>query len=298
MLRRILAVSFLLLLSTPLLAEECGWLSTKEVDAALPAFAPWSVMVGGAAGSCKFLGTGDGAIVFGANQMIKGDAAQAAKFVRGMRPEMEKSYTVAPAKDLGAEAFTYRPKDDPLDDRSIFFVAHDGRIAVIASLTLTGPVTAEHIAGASKLVHAALAIDKNPAAIAAATECPWFVTSVLKKLLPGAGFNQQRFGNNSCLAQAAGDAVTVTIVAAQDPATIMGAGSGGCTGEPVPALGPEAKVFVCEGGRGHAKVSYVSGSRLIEYAFSPAKERVPTAAERALLVELATKAPARTNPAN
>lgn len=295
MLRCALVASFLLFASPPLAAEECGWLSTKEVDAALPSFAPWSVMVGGAAGSCKFIGDGPGANVFGANQMIKASPAQAAGVVRGMRPEMEKSYTVAPAKDLGTEAFTYRPKDAPHDDRSIFFVAHEGRIAVIASLTLAVPVSAEHVAGAKKLVHAALAIEKDPAAMAAVADCPWFVTAVLEKLLPGAGFNQQRFGSNSCLAQAAGDAVTVTIVDAQDPVSIMGAGSGGCTGEPVAALGPEAKVWVCQGGRPHAKVSYVKGDRLIEYAFAPGKERLPTAAERALLIELATKAPARSN---
>lgn len=287
------AMSLLLLSALPLAAEECGWLSTKEVDAALPAFAPWSVMVGGAAGWCKFIGDGPGANVFGANQMIKASPAQAANSVRGMRPEMEKSYTVEAAKDLGAEAFTYRPKDAPLDQRSIFFVAHEGRVEVIASLTLAAPVTAEHIAGAKKLVHAALAIDKNPAAMAAVTDCPWFVTATLKKLLPGAGFNQQRFGSNSCLAQASGDAVTVTIVDAQDPVAIMGAASGGCTGEPVAALGPEAKVWSCEGGRPHAKVSYVKGDRLIEYSFAPGKERLPTAAERALLIELATGAPAR-----
>lgn len=295
MARCVSAAMLLLLLSAPLAAEECGWLSTKEVDAALPAFAPWSVMVGGAAGSCKFIGSGPGGNIFGANQMIEASPAQAASSVRGMRPEMEKSYTVAAAKDLGAEAFTYRPKDAPLDQRSIFFVAHEGSVEVIASLTLAVPVSAEHIAGAKKLVHAALAIDKDPAAMAAVTDCPWFVTSVLKKLLPGAGFSQQRFGSTSCLAQASGDAVTVTIVGARDPVSILGAGSGGCIGEPVAALGPEAKVWVCEGGRPHAKVSYVQGDRLIEYAFSPAKERVPTAAERALLVELATKAPARAN---
>jgi len=295
MLRWLLAASFVLVVSPALAAEECGWLSTKEVDAALPAFAPWSVMVGGAAGSCKFLGSGPGGNVFGANQMIKASTAQAAGFVRAMRPEMEKSYTVAPAKDLGAEAFTYRPKDSPLDDRSIFFVAHEGRVAVIASLTLAVPVTAEHLAGAKKLVHAALAIDKDPTAIAAAGDCPWFVTSILQKLLPGEGFSQQSFGSNSCMAQAAGSAVIVSIVAAQDPASVIEAGGGGCTSQPVAALGPEGKVWVCEGGRPHAKVTYVNGNRVVEYGFSPAKERLPTAAERALLVELATKAPARSH---
>ena len=289
------ATLLLLLTAPPLAAEVCGWLSTKEVDASLPAFAPWSVMVGGAAGSCKFLGSGPGGNVFGANQMIKASPAQAAGFVRAMRPEMERSYTVAPAKDLGAEAFTYRPKDEPLDARSIYFVAHEGRIAVIASLTLAVPVTAEHIAGAKKLVRAALAIEKNPLAIAAVGDCPWFVTSILQKLLPGEGFSQQSFGSNSCMAQAAGSAVIVSIVAAQDPATVIEAGGGGCTSQPVAALGPEGKVWVCEGGRPHAKVTYVNGNRVVEYGFSPAKERVPTAAERALLIELATKAPARGN---
>lgn len=293
MLRCILAAA-LLVFTPPLAAEECGWLPTAEVDAALPAFAPWSVMVGGAAGSCKFLGSGGGANVFGANQMVKTSPAQAASFVGGLRPEMAKSYTVAPAKDIGAEGFTYRPKDDPLGDRSIFFVGHEGRIAVISSLTLSVPVTAEHIAGATKLVRAALAVDKKPEVLAAATSCPWFDTAILEKLLPGKNFSQQSFGSNSCLAQAAGSAVVVTILAAQDPATVMQAGSGGCTGEPVPSLGPAGgTAWLCHGARPHAKVSYVSRNRLIEYAFSPGKEREPTKEERALLIELAKSAAAR-----
>src|SRR6185436_10999923 len=114
------AVSLSLLLAPPLAAEECGWLPTGDVDAALPAFAPWSVMVGGAAGSCKFLGSGGGANVFGANQMVKASPAQAASFVSGLRPEMAKSYTVAPAKDIAAEGFTYRPTEGALAARSIY----------------------------------------------------------------------------------------------------------------------------------------------------------------------------------
>ena len=287
------AVSLSLLLAPPLAAEECGWLPTADVDAALPAFAPWSVMVGGAAGSCKFLGSGGGANVFGANQMVKASPAQAASFVSGLRPEMAKSYTVAPAKDIGAEGFTYRPKDDPLDDRSIFFVGHGGRIAVISSLTLSVPVTPEHVAGATKLVRAALAIGDKPEVLAAATSCPWFDTAVLKKLLPGKDFNQQSFGSNSCMAQAGGSVVMVTVVTARDPASIANAGGGGCTSEPVPSLGPAGgTAWACQGGRPHAKVSYVDGNRLVEYAFTPGRE--PTEKERALLIELAKSAPGPT----
>src|SRR6185436_7762339 len=229
----------LLLLSTsPLAAAECGWLATSEVDAALPAVAPWSVMVGGAAGSCKFVSAGLPNI-FGANQMVKASAKEAASFVRGLRPEMEKSYVVAPAKDIGAEGFTYRPKDDTLSDRSIFFVGHEGRIAVIASLTLQKAVTAADIAGATKLIRAALAIDKDPAALAAATSCPWFDTAVLKKLLPGEGFSQQSFGNNSCMAQAGGSVVIVSIIPGLDPADVRRTSGGQCKREAVAALGPD-----------------------------------------------------------
>ncbi len=290
----IAAILIFLLSAPPLAAEECGWLPTRDVDAALPAFAPWSVLVGGAAGSCKFLGSGGGANVFGANQMVKASPAEAASFVGGLRPTMAKSYTVAPAKDIGAEGFTYRPKEDPLDDRSIFFVGHEGRIAVLSSLSLSVPVTPEHIAGATKLVRAALAVDKKPEVLAAAGTCPWFDTAILQKLLPGSDFNQQSFGSNSCMAQAAGSVVVVTIVSAQDPAAVLQAGSGGCASEPVPSLGPAGgTAWVCHGGRPHAKVSYVSGKRLIEYAFSPGKEREPTKEERALLIELAKSAAAR-----
>jgi len=292
--RCVSAATLLLLLSAlPLAAEECGWLSTKEVDAALPAFAPWSVMVGGAAGSCKFLSTGL-PNVFGANQMVKASAKEAADFVRGLRPEMEKSYTVAPAKDIGAEGFTYRPRDGALSDRSIYFVGHEGRIAVIASLTLQKAVTAEDIAGATKLVRAALAIDKDPAALAAATSCPWFDTAVLRKLLPGEGFSQQSFGSNSCMAQAGGSVVIVSIVATRDPASIRRPSGGGCKTAAVAALGPDGEIaWACEGGRPHAKVSYVNDNRLVEYAFTP--DREPTEKERALLIELAKSAPARTH---
>jgi hypothetical protein len=299
MLRCAFAATLLLLLFTPpLAAEECGWLPTRDVDAALPDFAPWRVMTGGTAGSCTFIGSG-GPNIFGANQMIKASPAEATSLVRGMRAEMEKSYTVARIRDLGAEAFSYRSKSGPKaqgpdDDRSIFFVAHEGRIAVTATLNLGATVTPEHVAAATRLVRAALAIDKDPAAIAAATNCPWFATDVLKKLLPGKDLSQQTFGSNSCMAQAGSSVVLVSIIETGNPEQVFQNTGGGCTREPVAELGPGGELlWACQGGNPHAKVRYLSGNRMIEYSLAPGRE--VTQHERALLIELAKSAPARAN---
>lgn len=295
MVRCIVAAMWLLLFAPVLAAEECGWLPTKDVDAALPDFAPWRVMTGGAAGSCTFVGSG-GPNIFGANQMVKASPAEATSLVRGMRTEMEKSYTVARHKELGAEAFSYRSKPDPKsgesDDRSIFFAAHQGRIAVTGMLNLGTAVTPDHVAGATKLIQAALAIDKDPAALAAAANCPWFATDVLKKLLPGKDFSQQTFGSNSCMAQAGGSVVLVSIIETNNPEQVMENSGGGCKREAVAELGDTAEMlWPCEGGRPHAKLRYLNGKRMIEYSLAPGRE--PTAAELKLLIELAKKAPAR-----
>ena len=290
----LVAVSIVLFCAPTLAAEECGWLPTRDVDAALPDFAPWRVMTGGAAGSCTFLGSG-GANIFGANQMVKASPAEATSLVRGMRTEMEKSYTVARHKELGSEAFSYRSKSDPkgeLDDRSIFFVGHQGRIAVTATLNLSTAVTPDHVGAATKLVQAALAIDKDPAALAAAANCPWFATDVLKKLLPGKGFSQQTFGSNSCMAQAGDSVVLVSILETNNPEQVFETTGGNCTREPVAELGESGELLsACQGGRPHAKVRYLSGRRMIEYSLAPGRE--PTKDELKLLIELAKKAPAR-----
>ena len=296
MVRCIVAAMWLLLFAPVLAAEECGWLPTADVDAALPDFAPWRVMTGGAAGSCTFLGSG-GPNIFGANQLLKASPAEATSLVRGMRTEMEKSYTVTRIKELGAEGFSYRSKSGPKaegpdDDRSIMFTGHQGRVVVTANFNLGTTVTPDHVAAATKLVQAALAIDKDPAALAAAANCPWFSTDVLKKLLPGKDFSQQTFGSNSCMAQAGGSVVLVSIIETNNPDQVMENSGGGCKREAVAELGDTAEMlWPCEGGRPHAKLRYLSGNRMIEYSLAPGRE--PTAAERKLLIELAKSAPAR-----
>jgi hypothetical protein len=272
-------------------AEECGWLPTEQVDAAFPQYAPWGVMVGGAAGSCKFASDPTRpANVFGANQMVKASPAEAEQFVASLRGSMAKSYVVAPYPQLGKAAFTYRPKPGSgLEDRTIYFVAHDAQVAVIASLLLQEPITPAATEAGAGLVRAALAIGGDPAALAAAGDCPWFDTALLKQLLPGKGFSAQAFGSNSCMAQADGQAVIVSIRAAADAG--LARGGDGCTTVPAVALGAQGSLsYDCKGGRPHAKVGMLAGAHFVEYSYAPGRE--PTETERALLVTLAAKAQA------
>jgi hypothetical protein len=283
----------LLFAAVPAGAEDCGWLATAKLDEAFPQYAPWEVMTGGAAGSCKFTSDpGRPANVFGANQMIKASAAEAEQFVAGLRGSMAQSYAVAAAPALGKAGFTYRPKPGSgLEDRSIYFVAHQQQVAVIGSLLLQEPITPAAIESATGLVQAALAIAGDPAALAAAADCPWFDTAILKQLLPGKDFSAQTYGSNSCMAQAGGQAVIVSIMEATDASALGAATGAGCSNAPVPGLGAQGGMsWACKGGRPHAKVRMVAGPHYVEYSYAPGRE--PSEAERALLVAMAAKAQA------
>jgi len=274
------------------LADDCPWMAAAKLDELWPDAAPWDVMVGGP-GSCKF--TSDStrpANIVGANQMIKASAAEAETFVASLQGTMAKSYEVAPVPALGKAAFTYKPKPGTgMEGRSLYFVAHQGNVAVIVSMTMQETVTPKDVAAGESFARAALSLADDPKAQAEATNCPWFDKAVLAKLLPGKDMSQQQFGN-SCMAQADGAVVIVKIVEDLDPATIARFTDGGCSSEPVPALGDQAAMtWACPGGKPHATVRYAHGADMVEYNFAP--DREPTPAERALLVELATKAPAR-----
>jgi hypothetical protein len=291
-----LAVLSLLVLSAPLsAAEPCGWLPTRGVDAALPELAPWGVMDGGAAGSCGFVSTSGPPHTFDALQMVKTSAQEAASVVRESAESAAGFYGVVAAKGLGAEAYTYRPKGE-LSDHTIFFMAHEGRVVVFATLSLEVPVGPGHIEGATRLVRAAAAIDRDPVALAALTSCPWFTTDLVRKLLPGEGFRQQSLGSNACIAMAGDSVVHSFFFEMQGLTAELFAYTRGrdCSHEPVAALGPLSEVrWACQGVPAHAGVRYFSGNRLFHYTFSPGRE--PTAAERGLLIELAKSAPARAN---
>ena len=272
-----------------LLAAECGWLVTAELDRLLPDQAPWSVLTGGEVGSCQFLSRSGGPpSIFGANQMVRESAAAAAELVQGLRAETEKSYQVATEPALGEQGFVYWPGGDAeAGDRSIWYVGHRGSVAALGSLTLQHAVTADERAAGVELIQAALAVADDETALAAASDCPWLDAGALAPILPGGGVTQQTFGENSCLAQDAAGAVVMVSVQEAIPALVARRG-GGCTWEAVPTLGEDAALgYSCSEGNPRATLRMVVGDRLIEYNLVPGAE--PTEAQRRALVDMAQR---------
>jgi hypothetical protein len=285
---RRLAVLCSALALTPgvLLAAECGWLATGELDRLLPELAPWSVITGGEVGSCQFLSRAGGPPnIFGANQMVQASAAAATDFVQGLRTETEKSYEVTAEPVLGEQGFVYRAREEGEGGRSIFYVGHRGSVAVLGTLTLQHAVTADEHAAGAELMQAALGVADDETALAAASDCPWLDAGALAPMLPGGGVTQQTFGENSCLAQDAAGAVVMVSVQEAIPALVASRG-GGCTWEAVPTLGEDAALgYSCSEGNPRATLRMVVGDRLIEYNLVPGAE--PTEAQRQALLDMA-----------
>lgn len=270
----------------------CGWMTARKLDSLLPAGAPWSVMVGGAMGSCKFTGSGGrgGVAILGAHQMLKANAAEASELAQGLRGNLGADYRIETDAALGEHGFLYFPKDaGGAESRlSVSYVGHYKHVAITGQLVL--PVGSGFDAwrrGASEFMHAALAVADDAQATAEAARCRWFDEPILRRLLPGDGFSQQAFGANSCMAQN-GNSMAL-IFSLQDDVTAEVAErmrDAGCTWDAAPTAGASAMLgHGCSGGRPRAILQLMHDGKLLQYAFAPNRE--PTAAERALLVELA-----------
>ncbi len=289
--RILLAVLSLFLAPAHVAAEACGWMDTAELDRLLPGGAPWSLMTGGAIGSCKFTGNprgSGGAVVIGANQMLKADAAEAAKTAQALRGPLSESYTVEPLPALGEHGFRYLPKT-PGPRTSISYVGHYKHVVITGQLVLpVGADPAAHADGAVAFYKAALAVADDPAATAA-SQCPYFDDALLRRLLPGKAYSQQVFGSNSCMAQdGSGMALVLSIVEGVGDDVAARMRDGGCTWTAAAELGEGGHVgHACSGGRPRAMVEMRVGSKLLKYAFAGARE--PSDAERALLLEMAVK---------
>ncbi len=274
-------------------AEECGWLPVERLNEAFPDQAPWSTMVGGSIGSCKFLGSGLPHL-FSATQIVKATPKEAEEYVSALREGMKENYEVTAAPELGELAFRYRPRPEVDDSgRAVFFVGHRDRVVVMSSLNFQKAITEEQMVAAQPLIHAALALADDEKAIEAATSCPWFDETVLDELFGGASYSENVFGETSCMANVDTRVLMVKILETDNPAGLIESMSslagGSCTSERLPGLAGAAVLeYACSSGNPRASVRLAAGAAMIEYTFAPGEE--PTAEERALLIELARHA--------
>lgn len=286
--QRLLVLLALLVSPVLLYAQEsCGWMSTAELDRLLPEAAPWSLLVGGKVGSCKFTGSSRddaGARVIGANQMFKASAAEAAEFVKKLKGSMAAGNTVEPVPALGEHGFRWMQKGG---GGSVSYMGHYKQVAITGQVVLSQGATPESVAqGAEGFMRAALAVADDKQA-AASTGCPYFDEAILRRLLPGPSFSQQVFGQNSCMAQdGAGMVLILSIMSDTSASAAAAMRDGSCEWSALADAGPGVAIGKnCQGGRPRAVLELVLGDRVLNYALAPGRE--PTSNELTMLVELA-----------
>ncbi len=264
-------------------SQPCGWMSAQELDKVFPSAAPWRVSVGGAVGACQFMGgKGSSNPIFAINQQFQSSAIEAETFVRGMRTALGKEFAVEPAPDLGGESFFYWTKSEGPQSRN--FALHKDKVVLMGSIFLFS----EPLPDRGKLVALLKkTLDVSPALAQAAGNCPYFDADLLRKMVGGAGFKSQQFGETSCMANNdAGAVLMISITKVQDPEEMaIKMKERDCVNLAVDGMGPLATLsHSCRSGNPRATVTFFTGYSMLQLNFMPGGE--PTPVQRADLVQM------------
>ena len=290
MLSAILSLAALPLAAPAQEAPVCGWMSNARLDELMPAGAPWRTENGGQSGSCMFLGAHDGnLLMLNVTQMLQGSASEATQFVRDVRTSMGATYPIQSLPMLGKEGLVYRDESDP-DRINLNYTGHDGKVVAMGSIT--GPrAIADHVQGMTSIMQAALALAEDRKAMKAARVCPFVDDKLAKKLLPGGKYEIQRYGDDMCIAHnGKGAVLTVSRMVGMDMAYTADHRSEDCNWAPAPNLADAFLATACKEGNPRAELHVGLGPDTLNYSLTPG--RAPTAAEVAILQEMAGRASA------
>ena len=283
----------------------CDFLAVEVVSDALPQYQPWRVKQGGT-GMCQFEGElrkkqGNSFIintaVLGFTQEFKDSAKEATEFVGNVRAEVAKTYKVTPltGPGFGRESFSYRDEGER-GVNGLWWFSHSEKVVVTGTFTPPGdvPLGKSHDAVIVSLASNALAASNKPGMAEEAAQCPYFEMKILAKLLPGKGLKVQQFGEDTCMANNAANAVVMfNRDVARDPISQAQVRQSSlqqdCKNEPLPELGTGAFIqYACTSGAPLAKVRF--SKRLTSYEFTVAPNQEPTSQQRADLIALAARA--------
>lgn len=285
--------------TTPAFAEpeSCKIVSTAQVDAALPNYAPWTLQSGGP-GGCRFEGEYEGSRLNYASlsftQQFHPSKAAATAIMNSIRQETEKSFKLKSINLRGAEpgAILYDRDAGGESIRSIFWYVQVGRAIIIGSFgpPAEAPLDTAEESAAIKLLQSAIADTRDPATAQQASKCPYFDDAIIRKLIPGKNIGIERFGENSCMARNERNAVVMLMRSTNlKPAVadnMNRAAAADCTFEPAPALGDKGGIaHHCRSGNPRADAVFFKGDSYFSISLTPQTE--PTEKQRADLLDLA-----------
>lgn len=274
--------------------EKCRSLDVAKLNKAIPLAAPWRVS-GGGNGSCSFE-AGGSANSFGFSQTVDASADKAEASVGDSKQSIRADNSVNDETNLGVNGFSYSVKlpSGEVNDKSVFLFGHRGSIEISGYLNLPKAVTPAQRQAAAQLMFDSMAIAENSKALAKASNCPYFDSALIKRLLPFDDLAIAVPGPGSCVVSAAGNVVMIGVSAGSNNAA-QAVGNmlkdSGCTVEQLPRLGKPAGIaYACKGGNPRAQILFIAKGRMFDLSFVPTQE--PTAEQRSSLVELAEYAAA------
>jgi hypothetical protein len=276
--------------------QDCNILSLEEVVNNYPYFKPWKVTNGGD-GACMFEGQrkvkggGTTTVILTLTQLMQQSAKEAQEMMRTMTESYRGQagdFKVEPK--LGNSGFIHATKDDSMT--LITWWAHRDRAALNG--LLSAPTSFNFDADARQeligLMDKALANSTTARAYAAAASCDYLDAALLKQLMPGKPEpKMQQFGNNSCMATGANEAVVIFSRIDSNPSQygmFIESSSSTCKLEKAPDVGAAAHVsHSCTAGNPTASVNFLKDNFMHDISLTTSKE--PSAAQRAVLVKMA-----------
>ena len=275
-------------------AEKCRALDLAKLNKAIPLAAPWRVS-GGGNGSCSFE-AGGSANSFGISQTVDASADKAEASVGESKQAIAADNRVNDEPKIGANGFSYSVKlpSGQANDKSVFLFGHRGSVEISGYLNLQKAVTPAQRQAAAQLMFDSMKIAESSKALAAATNCPYFDSALIQRLLPFDDLSIAVPGPGSCVVSAAGNVVTISVSpGGNNVAQAIGnmLKDSDCTVEQVPTLGkPNGIAYACKAGNPRAQILFVAKGKMVDLTLVPTQE--PTAEQRATLVELAEYAAA------
>ena len=218
-------------------AGKCRSLDVAKLNKAIPLATPWRID-GGGNGSCSF-SAGGSANSFGFSQTVDASADKAEASVGDSKQTIAADNRVNDETSIGAKGFSYSvklPSGEP-NDKSVFLFGHRGSVETSGYLNLQKAVTPAQRQAAAQLMFDSMAIAEDSKALAKATNCPYFDSALIKRLLPFDDLSIAVPGPGSCIVSAVGNVVMISVSAGgNNVAQAIGnmLKDSGCTVEPLP----------------------------------------------------------------
>lgn len=284
----------------PVWATDCPWLPLAKVEAALAHLSPWQADPENGPGRCRFVSRAKVGPSRNLPELLFAlqihPSSKDAEEMAQVMQEQTAEYKIERVAALGAHGVKLTKLGELRIQNAVSWSAQRDKMTLFVTWIdeNKAPVAAESKAVEGLVLQAMQ--NANGASIKeAASRCPYWDEAVLKKLLPGQAFRIQQFTAGLCVgSDGTGANASLSVDATAGPEstleTLVGLRSEFCRNTLIGEFGPGASLEHDCKVPGVDSTSIVlnmpMGNRIARLSFTAASGKEPSAAQRALLLQL------------